>query len=264
MSVYAIINQFRYVFITFAFFLAGCSSWQHQVNTEPVSDTEKIAALNIELGIRYLERKNYERAKAKLAYALKVEPTWPPSLNAMAYYLESTGEPQAAQHLYKRALTYAPYSASAQNNYGTFLCRQGDFKQARKYFLRAAQQTDYIKSAEAYENAGLCALDSKNVAEAQAYFQHAVRQSADRTVSLFELAEIAFSQSNVKLANEYYTRFLTKAPQTARSLWLGIRIAYRMGNDQIASSYAKRLQGEYSQTKEYQLYRELTHHEQSS
>ena len=76
------------------------------------------------------------------------------------------------------------------NNYGTFLCRQGEYKKAETYFLNAIKDVNYIHTAGAYENAGLCALEVPDLAKAKLYFTSALNQDPSRKESLYELAKI--------------------------------------------------------------------------
>lgn len=225
---------------------------------------QEAASYHVELGIRYLHRNSMERARQKLNYAIKLAPNWPPALNAMAYYLEYIGEDSEAERYYKKALAVEPDSPSSQNNYGTYLCRKGQYALADVYFNKAAKHQEYTRAAEAYENAGLCALEARDHRLAEAYFQKALRRSHRRPVSLMELAELNINAGNVKQASQYYSQYLAIANQTPQSLWLGIRLAYRMGQKGKAKSYASELKGKFSQTKEYQLYRKLIRHEQTS
>ena len=110
------------------------------------------------MGLGYLKQGDRPRAKKKLLTALEQEPTSPDVNSAIAYYFEQTKELKQAEKYYLKALSLAGNSGAQLNNYGTFLCRQGDYKKAENYFLKAVKDVQYVNTAGAYENAGLCAL----------------------------------------------------------------------------------------------------------
>ncbi len=228
------------------------------------ANNQRAASYHIEMAIRYLEKSNIERARAKLNYALELAPDWPPALGAMGYYMEQIGEAREAEQYYLKALGFDPKSASSQNNYGTFLCRQQQYDKAQQYFLAAARHSRYDKTAEAYENAGICSLEAKRYAAAEQFFKKAILQAPNRAMSLYQLADLKYQQGKYAEANRYLLRFRVAAPESAASVWLAIRVAHAMGQSQKASQYAATLKGKYSHSKEYQLYQKLKGYEQTS
>jgi type IV pilus assembly protein PilF len=169
----------RVTYLIVLLFLSGCTSVPEQNKTS--------AGFNVQLGVAYMEQGQMERAKQKLLLALKQAPTWPPALDAMALYAEKTGDIDAAKQYYLRSLAIAPNDGSVQNNYGAFLCRTGHLQEAETYFLRAAQDKTYLSTAEAYENAGLCALKIPNRKKAIFYFEKALLHSPGRAKTIQEL-----------------------------------------------------------------------------
>ena len=157
---------------------------------ESLSKQQKAADMNVQLGIAYLQQGYTVRAKSKLLLALRQAPHWPPALDAMAYYLEMTGDNALAQQYYKKALYFAPQEGRSQNNYGAYLCRTGQYSRAIDHFIKAVQDPNYIETAEAYENAGLCALKIPNNALAEQYFLKAIRLDPHRETSMLELAHL--------------------------------------------------------------------------
>lgn len=171
------------------FLLAACSS----MKTPDDDKAEKklnAAKINTQLGIAYLEKKDVHRAKQKFLLALDEAPNLPEAWYSMGFFLESTGDKEKAKDYYLKAIKLAPNRGDTQNNYGTFLCRSGDYQGAIQYFLLAVKDPDYLETASAYENAGLCAMKIPNKALAIKYFSMALEQDHDRYVSLQELQKI--------------------------------------------------------------------------
>lgn len=189
---------------------------------DPVKANKKIvnttaAEINVQLGIAYLKQGDRHRAKQKLLIALREGPHLPVVNNAMAFYLENTGSIQEAQHYYQLALRYAPRQGAANNNYGTFLCRQGKYREAESYFLRAIADPDYVNTAEAYENAGLCAKQIPDHTKAIYYFSRTIQHNPERTDVYLELAESYYQLKRYVLAQQQLTLYLKKVPANERT-----------------------------------------------
>jgi type IV pilus assembly protein PilF len=145
------------------------------------------ASYNTQLGMAYLKQGDRPRAKRKLLTALDLAPNSADVNAAMAYYLEKTGELKEAYSYYQKALSLAPKSGAQLNNYGAFLCRLGQYKEAEAYFLKAVKDVHYVHTAEAYENAGLCAAAIPDYPKAEYYFKRALKHDPKRRQSLHEL-----------------------------------------------------------------------------
>lgn len=172
------------------FFLCLCSCQQMPVfKTETGNQKERLAKSNIRLGIAYLNQGERPRAKAKLLKALKVLPDSVETNDAFAYYLEVTGDIKKAAFYHQRAMKLSPTGAPL-NNYGSFLCRQGKYQEAERFFLAATQDLHYLNSAGAFENAGLCAMKFKDYQKAIRYFRKALTQDPSRKQALYELEHL--------------------------------------------------------------------------
>lgn len=158
--------------------------------TEEQNQKIKTAKINAQLGIAYLERHNLQRSKQKLLLALEQGPNIPETWYSMGYFLEATGNKDDASIYYQKAISIAPTRGDAQNNYGTFLCRNGEYNESIKHFLLAVKDPAYLDPADAYENAGLCALKIPDKTAAANYFAQAVRHDPARTVSERKLREL--------------------------------------------------------------------------
>lgn len=153
-------------------------------------DKAKSAKINAQLGMAYLEQQDFHRAKQKLLLALDEAPNAPESLYSMAYFQETTGNLPEAKQYYLRAIKVAAKRGDVQNNYGTFLCRQGEYQAAIDHFMLAVKDGSYLNPGDAYENAGLCALKMKAPREAKVYFQRALQEDPERKRAKIKLAQL--------------------------------------------------------------------------
>lgn len=182
-------------------------------------DYNRDAALtNAKLGLAYLDKGMYPASKDHLLIAIKEDPDVAVGWYGMAYYLEKTGDPQSADHYYRKAISVDPHSGSALNNYGTFLCRNGRYQEAIKKFMAAVHEQTYLQAASAYENAGICALQIPNNVLALKYFHLAVDNNPSMPFSLLSVARLSHQMGNDASAKKYFQLFknlaLYKKPDT--------------------------------------------------
>jgi type IV pilus assembly protein PilF len=214
-------------------FLTACHSLptkqdENEQKTLASINNQTAAHYNVQLGIAYLQRGDIQRAKHKLLTALEQAPNWAPAQDAMGYFLMKTGDMQSAEPYFLRAIALAPNAGSAQNNYGIFLCRNKRYQEANQHFMLAVQDKNYLNTAEAYENAGLCALESPQPQMAENYLLKAVAQDPRRSVALLELVKIYLKQQQYKQAQAYLNAYRHLNGSDAISLGLAEQIAKGM------------------------------------
>lgn len=152
------------VLVSSILFLTSCASKPHLVQQ---TKREQMALLNVELGLGYLEQGQRARAKTKLTQALAFCPNLPETKGAMAYFRELVGDHIEADQLYREAIQIATNKGAVYNNYGAYLCRQTRYPEADSAFLEALKDKNYARTAEVYENAGLCVLKSSSTGDTQ-------------------------------------------------------------------------------------------------
>lgn len=212
------------------FLLSACSTITNYNNKVEEESQRKIstAKINVELGIAYLERQNFPRAKRKLSQALNQAPEIPEPWYSMAYYYEAIGEKNLANKYYSKAIDIAPERGDTHNNYGTFLCRQKNYQAAVKQFLIALEDENYLDPASAYENAGLCAAKIPDKKAAARYLERAIKQDPNRPSSLYKLAEIYYHQGQFQVAQTRMQQFSSIAPHNEQTLALRSKIENRL------------------------------------
>jgi len=174
--------------LTLSVTLSSCA--KKKVSADEMALRNKTASVNIQLGMKYLERNDIQRAKRKLMIALEQSPELPEAWYAMGYYLESTNNIKASEKYYLKALQLAPNRGDVQNNYGTHLCRVGQYHKAIEHFKKAAADPGYLDIASAYENAGLCALELPDKHLAEDFFRLALSQDSQRKLAKVELSKL--------------------------------------------------------------------------
>ena len=214
---------------------------QNDVGVKKKHRPEEAANYNIQLGLEYLKQGNISRSKRKLLLALKQAPGSPEANAAMAYFMEKSGEVENATIYYQKAMAAAPGRGTQFNNYGAFLCRQGDYAQAETYFLKAVNDIQYINTAGAYENAGLCAMASKNDAKAEQFFMKAIGQDSSRTTSLYELVKVEVKHAEYDKALSNLQKYSEIVMQSRDILALAINVAHQAGKLELEANYRRSL-----------------------
>lgn len=222
-------------------------------STMGVPDYHRAALTNVELGLGYLAQGQVARAKTKLTHAIKLAPKISETHSAMAYFLEMVGEFRDAEHEHKKAVNLSAQGA-VYNNYGAFLCRRGRLKEADQAFHKAIEDKEYARTAEVYENAGLCALKWPDDSKATEYLTAAVRRDPRRSSAFLELATLSLKQGKFEEAKEWLNRYQAIAEQSARSLWLGIKLSKALKDENAAANQALILKNLFEDSPEYQLY----------
>lgn len=198
---------------------------------------ERAAQVNAELGASYLRAGNLQRADAKLRRALREDPDNADAHSTFALLNMELAKPETAREHFERALDLQPDSPQIKNNYGTFLCNQGDHDRGIELFLEAADNRLYETPAYAYSNAGRCALNAGREGEARGYLRNALDRNPRLPSALRLSAEVALERGRAERAADYYGRYLQVAEQNADTLWLGVRIERALGNRQAAEEY---------------------------
>jgi type IV pilus assembly protein PilF len=233
-------------FLICILFLQAC-----QQNTNPPNDVSEAgikkkhrsdaSSYNVQLGLAYLKQGNIPRSKRKLFLALEQSPQSPEANAAMAYFMEKTGELEHAKSYYKKAMDAAPGRGAQLNNYGAFLCRQGQYSQAEVYFLKAVNDVQYEHTAGAYENAGLCALAIPDDAKAAHYFQTALEQDPTSRQSLYELIKLQLKHGRYEDALTQLEKYPEIVLQSRDILTLAIQAAHKAGKIELEANYRRSL-----------------------
>jgi type IV pilus assembly protein PilF len=235
-----IVSKFlRLIILTSSLLIQACQHPEEdkEITEKNKPDLSKAASFNMQLGLGYLKQGQRPRAKKKLLTALKQEPNSPDINAAMAYYLEQTNDLDAARKYYLKAISLSANSGAQLNNYGSFLCKQGEYKKADEYFIRAIKDTQYINTAGAYENAGLCALAAPENEKAKYYFKQALSQDPSKNTSLYEWVKL----ENKEEHNDKVLELLQEHPDLVLNdpifLDLAKNAATKAGKYEMASEY---------------------------
>ena len=218
------------------------------------SQNEKASAVNVQLGIGYLQQNNLELASEKLNKALQQDPDSAPAHNAYAILQERLLQLDKAGFHYQRATELDPKDSQAANNYGAFLCRNGRELDSEKYFLRALENPLYKTPEFAYTNAAICLLKVERNERAKDYLRKAIAAKSDFAPALLAMGDVMFEEDEHKLAKIYLDRYHRVTRPSARSLWLAIRNELELGGEAEVVELAQRLEADFPDSDEYRAW----------
>lgn len=206
------------------FFISSCQTVSNVNENTPESTPKekKISAakINVQLGIAYLERKDLQRARQKLVFALEQAPSIPETWYAMGYFLENTGNTKEAEQYYLKSIALAPQRGDVLNNYGTYLCRTKKYQLAIHYFNQAVKDKTYMDPSGTFENAANCALKIPQLADAKLYFTRALEEDPNHVSALLGLAEVYYQEKNYAAAKKKLQEFLRFSAPNVQSFQL--------------------------------------------
>ena len=199
------------------------------VSQVKVKKSQKIIALTyMRLGIGYINQGALQRGYARLLLAEKLLPHNGNVQDALGYYHEVVGESALAKRHYLLGIRDARNKGNALNNYGTYLCRLGDYVHAERIFSQAVIIQHYLYKGSAYENAGICALLMKNKVLAVKEFSHALHYDPRLGSALWELSRLYYQRHQFNLAKKTIRQFIQYHGNSAKALGLKNRLKFRV------------------------------------
>lgn len=227
--------------ILFAVLLVACVSEPVENGFKGTGDFDKAEAAKtrVSLGLTYLKNGNFSQAKFNLDKALEFDPRSGKANFAMAFYYQQVDEVERAHSYYKQAINYSSNDPDILNSYGAFLCKQGDYKQAKKFFLQSVDDKSYISTASTYENLAICSENQGEIEEAITYFNSALNHQPTRATSLLYLSQLYVQTERWEDAKKSLWKYERNASVTSESLWLSFQIARGQQDLRAAVEYAE-------------------------
>ena len=210
-----------------------------------LSDGQKAATYNAELGTNYLATGNLEQAQTKLQRALVQDANNALANNSNGKLLAALDDPAGAEKHFLKSIKLDEKRAEYRNNYGIFLCGQDRTEEAMVQFITASENKFYQTPEFALDNAGVCAMDAAQYQLADTHLRASIRKNPGFPPSMLHMAELKLKTGDALLADAYYSRYLGMARQTPQSLLVGIDIRRALGDSIAVDQFAKKLVSAY-------------------
>ena len=227
----------------------GCVSTS-ATNASGAAATGGAAVANLNLGAAYLRQGRLTLALERLDRALDHDPRLAEAHSTIAMVYDRLGDIDEARDHHRRAVRLAPNDPATANSFGVFLCRHERWSDAEPLFLRAAGNPHYHTPEVALTNAGICARDAGDGAKAEQYLRDALARNPIYADGLFNLAALAFANSELDEARRFLGRHFESAPDSAEAAWLCYRVETGLGNRDNARRCASRLSEQFPESPE--------------
>lgn len=224
---------------------AGCAQQGAFEKSSPETRSDRQvnvqARIHTELGAGYFGRGQYAIALQELNIARAADPGYAPAYSVLGLVHAELREDKQAEDNFRRAIDLSPNYSEAQNNYGLFLCQRGRIAESLVRFEAALANPLYATPETALANAGVCAMEKGDLAQAEVYFIRALKRAPRQPTALLGMAEFNYRKGHW-LASRAQLRQLGEAGELgAQALWLGVRAERRLGDREAEASYGAQL-----------------------
>jgi len=235
--------------------VAGCASTapepaSYAPQSGAESDAQARTHIHTQLAAGYLELGNYGVALQEAGEALKSDPNFAPALNVLGLVYMELRDDKAAEASFQRALRVSPLDSDTNNNYGWFLCQRKREQESIKYFLAALRNPLYTMPDKSWVNAGICARQAGDLANAEDYFQKALKFRPAQPQALFQMADMAYRRRNYPEAKAFLMRLQRDDALTAAMLWLALRVERGLGDRNAEASLGFQLRRNFPDSRE--------------
>jgi len=170
------------------------------------------------LGLIYMGRRDYAKARAQFEEALRLDPKYSEALNNLGALALLQGDYDTAISYFEKALDNPLYvnPFMALTNLGWAWHKKGDDEKALSYLEKALKLNP--RYAKAYYYAGLIAFGQGRWDEAKLNFRRAVRFDHADMASRFWLGEVYFRLGEVEKARHLWQSVTQLAPESEWAL----------------------------------------------
>lgn len=229
--------------------LAGCVS----STTGPPSraaDDNNAAEYNYQLGQQYFQNKSYELALDRLQRAIELDPRSAKSHLMLGMTYDALQNERLARKYYDDAIRIAPRDFNIQNAYAVFLCKNGAYSDAERYFQRASEHPENDDAERTLTNGGLCMLQKPDRVAAEKLFRAALEHRRDYGEALLQLCLLKYADKDYLGARAFLARYMSANPSSAGVLYLGADIEGKLGNDSGRMEFVNQLLRNYPDSPE--------------
>ncbi len=216
----------------------------------------------VQLGLAYIQRNDFEKARLNLDRALDINSDSSEAYAALGLLYQQEAENELAEESFKKALDLDAKNTRGRTFYAAFMYRSQRYEEALEQFQIAGQNTDYNGRASIFLNIAQCALKLERYDVAIKAYEKVIALDRGHPQALIGITQLLIHEEQYLKAQQYYNRIVniirsSSMTHSVRSLSLGIELAQHFNNDSLISSYVLLLKQLYPDSREYQQYRTL-------
>lgn len=226
--------------------MSGCVG--NPPDVAPKWNPEKRAEAHVALGMDYLRRAQYEVAREEFDLAISIDPDSDRAYHGKALLLAQTGYDQEAREGFARAVRINASNYVAVNDYGIFLCQQGDHASGLAVLERIKDRPDSRVRATTWLGIGICHHGARQWDSAKEYLRRALEVNPRLPQALEPMAEITYSEQNFLSARAFVERYVATGAITENILTIGAKTELQLGDGEKARQYVAELRRRYPES----------------
>ena len=224
--------------------VAGCSLSSSSGNKDKAAD------YYAQLGAGYLQKNRVKLAKDYLEKALARNSHSSQAQHYYALLQDKLGNPEKAGVYFRKAMQTDGKNPELLNNYGSHLCREGEYSAAVDAFLAALKDPLYSTPEFAYTNAGICLAKQGKRTEAEGYYRQALERNEKFPLALYQMAELEYARGENAKAQAFLYRYNEQAQDTPETLLLCHKVNRALNESQQADKCSTALLTHFPNSKE--------------
>jgi type IV pilus assembly protein PilF len=216
-------------------------------------DTRRRARIRLELAANHYQQRNFPLALQEADQSVRLDPGFSAGYGMLGLIYMAIGDRAKADENFNRAIGIDPKDAELNNNFGWYLCQTGRQRESLPYFNNALEDRLYATPAKPLHNAGICALQIGEEADAENYFLRSFQVDPGNAVAMFNLGQLYLKRSNLERAKFYSDRLMNTYQPTAETIWLALKVARAGGDQDYTSRLASQLTQRFPESREAAL-----------
>ena len=239
------IKKLHFLLLIASVLITACGGEERVRRAKSETDLKSASELNVQLGVGYLKREQYEVAQEKLYKAIEQDPNNVEAYTTIAVLMMKLNQMSEAENYYLEAIDIKEKDPVLRNSYGTYLCKVGRIDEALEEFQLAYTNPFYDTPYLAYSNAGTCMLQAGDYKKAEVYLRKALRKQPKLPGALFSMADLGVKTQKYLMARAYSQRYHAVAKPSADSLWIQVQAERALGATKHYRKYAKQILNDF-------------------
>ena len=235
--------------------VAGCAS-NAAVKPERWEPARRAQA-HVDLGLDYLRRGQFDVARKEFDLAISIDPRSDKAYHAQGLLMAQTGFKPEAKKLLGKAVSLNPSNYLAVNDYGIYLCDDGEFEKGIAALERVLEEPDNQIRVNTRLGLGVCHFQKNELEEAKLHLRSVLQANPRLPQALLPMAEISYRQSNFLSARAFVERTVAIGAISERILIAGANTELQLGDRDKASQYARELRRLYPNSSSLSGFRPL-------
>ena len=184
------------------------------VGSHTTDEQKRLAKVHSQVSFEFMFNNNTNVAYGEAEEALRLDPAGVEPNHAMARVQQLLGNHELIVQHYRQALKSDPYAVVVLNDYGQYLCQQGQKGKALKQFDRAGSQLMSSQRMVSYTRAATCSITNQDFGSAEKYLLKALELSPQSRPVLLNLVRVNIGKADYIQADKFLQEYYKLEPKT--------------------------------------------------